>query len=331
MKNLLKSEFGEDGYSEQEKAIIIGLGFKFDEKNNIIDPQDVQDSIRRKLGTRNANATMSYWGIDAMSQEQAERVYGMLSSGEINANTSGQTVYNLLNSNLSQNATKEQASAYNTSLKNLRNNTEQFNPTGFIATNTFDKTTASKEVANAFSEAPQIVRNAILSGWEQASEAIEDFEESSGLNFADIYTSNGDVDMSEWTQKAKDAYENAIDELEKANKTIGISFDSAQLEAQTTILKKEMEEAFGNIDLGQDGIISDFNELKTVIDDMVSSFDKLNTVQKEYAQNGRLSVQTTVDLLAADMSYIDVLEVTKNGIELNAQAEDILMRKKPRL
>ena len=88
--------------------------------------------------------------------------------------------------------------------------------------------------------------------------------------------------------------------------------------------KFTLADVFSDVDLGEDGLISNFKELKDVMDSVANSFATLEAAQEEYNSTGTLSVETVLDMLSADEDYLSVLEVENGNIQLVDNATEVL-------
>lgn len=107
---------------------------------------------------------------------------------------------------------------------------------------------------------------------------------------------------------------------QEAEKSVNNSYE--------VLTKFALSDVFSNVDLGEDGLISSFEELKDIMDSVANSFATLDAAQEEYNSTGTLSVETVLDMLAADESYLSVLEVENGNIQLVDNATEVLADKK---
>lgn len=107
---------------------------------------------------------------------------------------------------------------------------------------------------------------------------------------------------------------------QEAEKSVNNSYEE--------LTKFALADVFSNVDLGEDGLISSFEELKDIMDSVANSFATLEAAQEEYNSTGTLSVETVLDMLAADESYLSVLEVENGNIQLVDNATEVLADKK---
>lgn len=141
------------------------------------------------------------------------------------------------------------------------------------------------------------------------------------------------------------AIKNSRDEIEKAIKDgvngeelqelynseiekIFASSDLLESNANIEVIKQTLADTFADVDLGTEGLISSFAELKEVLDSVYESLDRLKSAQEEQAATGQLSVETVLSLLAADESYLSVLQAENGVITLVNGAEEIMAANK---
>jgi len=84
-------------------------------------------------------------------------------------------------------------------------------------------------------------------------------------------------------------------------------------------------------DIGIEGYIDSFSELKTALDSVGESYEALSAAQKEYESTGRLSLSTVLDLLAANENYALMLDYERDAqtgeiktIKLAANAKEMM-------
>ena len=96
----IKEIFGTDGYDENEKKIILSLGFEVSDDGELIDTQDIVSKLAEALGLNGDDflAISTKWGIGDWTPEQLKRVYELVNKGIINKDTTATGVYNVLQS-----------------------------------------------------------------------------------------------------------------------------------------------------------------------------------------------------------------------------------------
>ena len=97
---VIKEIFGADGYDENEKKIILSLGFEVSDDGELIDTQDIVPKLAEALGLNGDDflAISTKWGIEDWTPEQLKRVYELVNKGIINKDTTATGVYNVTQS-----------------------------------------------------------------------------------------------------------------------------------------------------------------------------------------------------------------------------------------
>ena len=105
----IKEIFGADGYDENEKKIILSLGFEVSDDGELIDTQDIVPKLAEALGLNGDDflAISTKWGIEDWTPEQLKRVYELVNKGIINKDTTATGVYYITQSE-PQNAKESQ-------------------------------------------------------------------------------------------------------------------------------------------------------------------------------------------------------------------------------
>lgn len=86
-------------------------------------------------------------------------------------------------------------------------------------------------------------------------------------------------------------------------------------------------EYFSDLEL-PDGYIKSWSELKEAFSDVSNIFDQLADAREEMASSGRLSIETTLELLSTNADYINALEIEGENIVLKTDAEEIMNKVK---
>lgn len=292
----LSTIFGADGWDETEKKILISWGFKYDE-NGIIDQQNLSAQIQSALmgqgmTDQGAATWMARTGIQDRSVTEGQQIYSYINSGAVNWNTSGRVLDNLLNSDSYGGGTLQGALDYSQSLAEgtvgIREQLQEF-----YSNIIEDGEVTRATVTNAFSTMPKNVRESI---YQSAEFLVEEFD------------------------NLEDASEAMGEEISENFANISESLLNSQKEVASQMAAR----SFSGIDTGQDGILGEWSEIAEMLDRISSSYDKLSTAQAEQAQTGRLSWETTLDLLNTNIDYLHALEVTEEGIKLKTNAEEIM-------
>lgn len=114
--------------------------------------------------------------------------------------------------------------------------------------------------------------------------------------------------------------------LEEGLKNIDLSAAKDVIEYQSQTIANKLSSLFSDIDFGDDGIINTFSELKEALSSVNDIFDQLASARKEQKASGKLSLETTLDLLAANEDYVNALSFENDTITLKADAEETMAR-----
>lgn len=139
-----------------------------------------------------------------------------------------------------------------------------------------------------FAEFPETVRNSLS----QVQEALN----------------NGDIDKNGLADQLRATYDNAYSTVLDEGKKIAETMSS---------------QYFSDLEL-PDGYIKSWSELKEAFSDVSSIFDQLADAREEMASSGRLSIETTLELLSTNADYINALEIEGENIVLKTDAEEIM-------
>lgn len=294
----LSQVFGADGWDDTEKKILIAWGFKYDEESgNIFDSQNLGSQIQQALmgqgmSEQGAATWMARTGITNRSVDEGQKIFGYINSGAVNWNTSGRVLDNLINSDSYGGGTLQGALDYSQSLaESTVGIREQLHE--FYSNVIEDGEVTRAAVTNAFSTVPENVRESIYQSSESLLEQFDTVEEASKAMEEEI----------------SDNFANISESL---------------LNSQKEVASQMAARSFSNIDRGEDNIIGEWSEIAQMLDKISTSYDKLGVAQQEQAIAGRLSWETTLDLLNTNIDYLYALEVTEEGIKLKTNAEEIM-------
>lgn len=299
----LANTFGADGWDDTEKKILISWGFKYDEETgNILDSQNLNSQIQQALMqtqglTSDEAATwMARTGINNMSVENGQQVYNYINSGAINKNATGEQINNLIRSDS-------------------------------YGGNTLDGTVRYVEdLASRMETLPEDLANFYNSVLEKGPKDLADVNQA----FSDL-APNLRTKIDEVATALGEGYEEtAMTAKEKSvliTQAVNDTMDNASvsiLEGKKKIAKQFAESVFDGLETTGDGILGSWGEIKSMLDQIDQTFDALANAQQEQAATGRLSWQTTLDLLSANSEYYKALEVTTDGIHLRSDAEEVM-------
>lgn len=283
---VIKEIFGEDGYDENEKKIILSLGFEVSDDGELVDTQDIVPKLAEALGLNGDNflTTFTKWGnIGDWTPEQLKRVYELVNKGIINKDTSATGVYKVLQSE-PQNAKESQ----------IRRDylSENYQDTGT------DITQYLLDVKNGLID---VNDNDILEKWGHLGSGMVQTISESAKEISGIVKKEG-ATQEEIVKTTGEKIKSTLEQYDSA--ILGSFKDTAQKYAQ---------EVFSGIETGTNGYIDTASEMVNVINAITDSFEKLAKAQKEQADEGTVSWKTYYELLSESLDYADLFESDGNG------------------
>lgn len=283
----IKEIFGADGYDENEKKIILSLGFEISDDGELVDTQDIVPKLAEALGLNEDDFLTTFtkqWGnIGDWTPEQLKRVYELVNKGIINKDTSATGVYNVLQSE-PQNAKESQ----------IRRDylSENYQDTGT------DITQYLLDVKNGLTKVDD---NVILEKWGHLGSGMVQTISESAKEISGIVKKEG-ATQEEIVKTTAEKIESTLEQYDSA--ILGSFKDTAQKYAQ---------EVFSGIETGTNGYIDTASEMVNVINAITDSFEKLAKAQKEQADEGTVSWKTYYELLSESLDYADLFESDGNG------------------
>lgn len=164
----------------------------------------------------------------------------------------------------------------------------------------------------------------VISRYNTASQYVTQYGE-------DLVTATENVDEnSDSYKRAKEAIDDASSALKDRSETVkeALNIDDdfiddveEEIEITEDFLKaigmseRQLEKYAESLNLGIEKVAEFINTLKTLnsdIDDLQSAYDILNSVQQEYAESGKLSIDTVQSLLELSPEYLSCLS-NENG------------------
>lgn len=136
------------------------------------------------------------------------------------------------------------------------------------------------------------------------------------LNLQGELDDAGQLYGKEWNE----ALEKGLDEQ------INLAVIQDDLEYDMQTIANSLEGLFSDIDFGEDGIINTFAELKEALEGVDTIFEELASAREEQNSTGQLSLETTLELLAANEDYVNALTFEGDTIKLKTDAEEIMAR-----
>lgn len=311
LMDALMSIFGADGVIDDTEAqVIIGLGFEVKD-NSINDPQDILNNFRElgvaeKIGVGNDAITVRK--LSSLSPEDAKSAFELMNSGIVKVTGSWQTLLNLINSDKGPIETVEGYSQYfqmllaqeegfqdefNKVIDSKRENKNIKMSAGYILTGMTDE-----EIDESFSKYNSSIRGGIKNAKKNYEKNVKEYGKS--------------------VEEANQILQKELDGL----------FNASKFNTLNEQLKLQLSLDFSGVDLGDDGLVNSFSELKDVLDSLSDSYDRLKEAQNEYNATGKLSMQTVLDLISTDQNYLNVLDLSGDTIKLRDDAEQTLMNSK---
>lgn len=283
---VIEEIFGPDGYDENEKKIILSLGFEVSDDGELVDTQDIVPKLAEALGLNEDDFLTTFtkqWGnIGDWTPEQLKRVYELVNKGIINKDTTATGVYNVLQSE-PQNAKESQ----------IRRDylSENYQDTGT------DITQYLLDVKNGL----DVDDNDILKKWGHLGSGMVQTISENAKEISGIVKKEG-ATQEEIVKTTAEKIESTLEQYDSA--ILGSFKDTAQKYAQ---------EVFSGIETGTNGYIDTASEMVNVINAITDSFEKLAKAQKEQADEGTVSWKTYYELLSESLDYADLFESDGNG------------------
>lgn len=277
--SLLKEQFG-DSFDEDEKTIILGLGFEIVD-NKIIDPNNILTKFKEDFNVpifTIDKGLISTSNLGKLTPEDAAKAYEYMKKGIIDVTDSMDTLVDLLYADREMPTTLEQARQYTEETLSLYGDLNEK-----VQNMTNTRGWENANVNEVFSKYPSAIRGAI----KEAQEAFK----------------KGELDTEEF-----------LDSIESmtASKMIEIMGNLGEVEIQSVF----GEDFLGDID----GHINTLGELKSALSEVANTYNTLADAQKEQSLYGKLSLQTVIDLLSSNINYAQVLDFVTEGENGNITA-----------
>ena len=289
----LKSAFG-DSYDDTELKIIADLGFEVDDEGNIADTQNIWRQIEGLVGEGNTG-----FGSDAefnkkYTEQEGQKAFEYFRDGWLQA-SSGSNNEELFDKMLDADKAASSITEAAKQMFDFSEIAETFeddlnNFYKEIYGSGLGESELKGRVGELFPGLPENVREAILSGAEEAANSSE----------------------------MEDQGEVIGEQIEKGL----TSFNNTAIQNSLSALGTLTADIFEGVEL--DGIIDSWQELKDTLESVAEGYELLKNAQAEQDKYGNLSVSTVLDLLTTNADYAKALQVTENGIELKTDAERIM-------
>lgn len=290
LKKYLEDTFPNIEDDENLMKIVVGIGFEVVD-GEIVDKQNIAQQFKDKYGFSKQPRGITEDYFNSLTVSQGQKLFnwmgtdGYFSNG-VNTNQS------IVNSMFyADRETPTKLTGENGLINKYLEDMNAMNDLEAKIDEVFngDKYDLKNSNLNElFAEFPETVRNSLS----QVQEALN----------------NGDIDKNGLADQLRATYDNAYSTVLDEGKKIAETMSS---------------QYFSDLEL-PDGYIKSWSELKEAFSDVSSIFDQLADAREEMASSGRLSIETTLELLSTNADYINALEIEGENIVLKTDAEEIM-------
>lgn len=290
LKKYLEDTFPNIEDDENLMKIVVGIGFEVVD-GEIVDKQNIAQQFKDKYGFSKQPRGITEDYFNSLTVSQGQKLFnwmgtdGYFSNG-VNTNQS------IVNSMFyADRETPTKLTGENGLINKYLEDMNAMNDLEAKIDKVFngDKYDLKNSNLNElFAEFPETVRNSLS----QVQEALN----------------NGDIDKNGLADQLRATYDNAYSTVLDEGKKIAETMSS---------------QYFSDLEL-PDGYIKSWSELKEAFSDVSSIFDQLADAREEMASSGRLSIETTLELLSTNADYINALEIEGENIVLKTDAEEIM-------
>lgn len=290
LKKYLEDTFPNIEDDENLMKIVVGIGFEVVD-GEIVDKQNIAQQFKDKYGFSKQPRGVTEDYFNSLTVSQGQKLFnwmgtdGYFSNG-VNTNQS------IVNSMFyADRETPTKLTGENGLINKYLEDMNAMNDLEAKIDEVFngDKYDLKNSNLNElFAEFPETVRNSLS----QVQEALN----------------NGDIDKNGLADQLRATYDNAYSTVLDEGKKIAETMSS---------------QYFSDLEL-PDGYIKSWSELKEAFSDVSSIFDQLADAREEMASSGRLSIETTLELLSTNADYINALEIEGENIVLKTDAEEIM-------
>ena len=290
LKEYLEKTFPNIEDDENLMKIVVGIGFEVVD-GEIVDKQNITQQFKDKYGFSKQPRGITEDYFNSLTVSQGQKLFdwmgtdGYFSNG-VNTNQS------IVNSMFyADRETPTKLTGDNGLINKYLEDMNAMNDLEAKINEVFngDKYDLKNSNLNElFAEFPETVRNNLS----QVQEALN----------------NGDIDENGLADQLRATYDNAYSTVLDEGKKIAETMSS---------------EYFSDLEL-PDGYIKSWSELKEAFSDVSNIFDQLADAREEMASSGRLSIETTLELLSTNADYINALEIEGENIVLKTDAEEIM-------
>lgn len=290
LKKYLEDTFPNIEDDENLMKIVVGIGFEVVD-GEIVDKQNIAQQFKDKYGFSKQPRGITEDYFNSLTVSQGQKLFnwmgtdGYFSNG-VNTNQS------IVNSMFyADRETPTKLTGENGLINKYLEDMNAMNDLEAKIDEVFngDKYDLKNSNLNElFAEFPETVRNSLS----QVQESLN----------------NGDIDKNGLADQLRATYDNAYSTVLDEGKKIAETMSS---------------QYFSDLEL-PDGYIKSWSELKEAFSDVSSIFDQLADAREEMASSGRLSIETTLELLSTNADYINALEIEGENIVLKTDAEEIM-------
>lgn len=290
LKEYLEKTFPNIEDDENLMKIVVGIGFEVVD-GEIIDKQNIAQQFKDKYGFSKQPRGITEDYFNSLTVSQGQKLFnwmgtdGYFSNG-VNTNQS------IVNSMFyADRETPTKLTGENGLINKYLEDMNAMNDLETKINEVFNSDKYDLKNSNLnelFAEFPETVRNSL----NQVQDALN----------------NGDLDENGLAEQLRATYDNAYSTVLDEGKKIAETMSS---------------QYFSDLEL-PDGYIKSWSELKEAFSDVSNIFDQLADAREEMAASGRLSIETTLELLSTNADYINALEIEGENIVLKTDAEEIM-------
>ena len=290
LKKYLEDTFPNIEDDENLMRIVVGIGFEVID-GEIVDKQNIAQQFKDKYGFSKQPRGITEDYFNSLTVSQAQKLFNWMGTDGYFSNgvNTNQSIVNSMFYADRETPTKltGENGLFNKYLEdmNAMNDLEAKIDEVFNGDKYDLKNSNFNEL---FAEFPETVRNSLS----QVQEALN----------------NGDIDKNGLADQLRAIYDNAYSTVLDEGKKIAETMSS---------------QYFSDLEL-PDGYIKSWSELKEAFSDVSSIFDQLADAREKMASSGRLSIETTLELLSTNADYINALEIEGENIVLKTDAEEIM-------
>lgn len=290
LKEYLEKTFPNIEDDENLMKIVVGIGFEVVD-GEIVDKQNIAQQFKDKYGFSKQPRGITEDYFNSLTVSQGQKLFnwmgtdGYFSNG-VNTNQS------IVNSMFyADRETPAKLTGENGLINKYLEDMNAMNDLETKINEVFNSDKYDLKNSNLnelFAEFPETVRNSLS----QVQDALN----------------NGDLDENGLAEQLRATYDNAYSTVLDEGKKIAETMSS---------------QYFSDLEL-PDGYIKSWSELKEAFSDVSNIFDQLADAREEMAASGKLSIETTLELLSTNADYINALEIEGENIVLKTDAEEIM-------